>query len=114
MAVGSEKLLLEKVFHFIGNYKLIINELKDIFITVNPILKRLKYEGLSETTVHKTLSEIKSLTAASSERVVAVGRLMEKYITAEYGKLSGQIFFLTGESVSSVKLSNFNRLKNRR
>ena len=79
----------QEVFHFINAYRQIINGLKEIFITVNPVLKRLEKEGISESIAHETLSEIKSLTS-STERISALGRLMEGYITGEYGKLSEQ------------------------
>ena len=49
----------------------------------------MKNEGISESIAHETLSEIKSLTS-STERISALGRLMEGYITGEYGKLSEQ------------------------
>jgi hypothetical protein len=77
----------QKVFQFIKDCKLLINELKDVFIPVNAVLKRLKKEGLSGASVRKLLPEIKPLTA-SGERIAAVERLMEEYITGEYGKLS--------------------------
>ena len=77
----------QKVFHFINSYRQIINELKEVFITVNSVLKHLKNKGISKTNAHEALSEIKSLTS-STGRVSDVRRLIEEYITREYSKLS--------------------------
>ena len=76
-----------KVFRFINRHKPLINELKEVFITVNSVLKHLKNKGISKANAHEALSEIKSLTS-SPGRAADVGRLMEEYITKEYAKLS--------------------------
>jgi hypothetical protein len=80
----------KEVFSFIKEYQPLINEMKEVFETVNPVLQRFKNEGMSLSNADWALSKVKSLTDSLNQRISAVGRLIEDYINTEYGKLAGK------------------------
>jgi hypothetical protein len=80
----------QEIFSFIPQYRMLINELNDVFRVVNPVLQQLKNEGLSKESLQWSLSKTSLLRLSSWKRAMSVGNLIECYIKEEYGKLSEQ------------------------
>jgi hypothetical protein len=75
------------VFRFLRQHRLLIKELQLVFRTVNPMLQRLKSQGLSLATARGSLFALKPLLTSPAKRVSAVGRLIASYIKEEVNLL---------------------------